>query len=99
MWGYGDDSWRTSYASAGAGGISSDCHTRQCTSRGTKCLRLLAPTALLWDLANALDTSLAKAFGTLLEAPRVEAREAATAFLRLLVQIVRKKLIEGCVWF
>ncbi|KAF8492958.1 Dor1-domain-containing protein [Russula emetica] len=58
-------------------------------------LRLLAPVALLGDLANALDASLAKAFGTLLEAPRVEAREAATAFLRLLVPFVRKGLIEG----
>ncbi|KAI0262642.1 Dor1-like family-domain-containing protein [Russula aff. rugulosa BPL654] len=58
-------------------------------------LRLLAPTALLGDLANALDASLAKAFGTLLEAPRVEARDAATAFLRLLVPFVRKGLIEG----
>jgi hypothetical protein len=58
-------------------------------------LRLLAPVALLGDLANALDASLAKAFGTLLEAPRVEARDAATAFLRLLVPFVRKGLIEG----
>ncbi|KAN0109625.1 Dor1 domain containing protein [Russula decolorans] len=58
-------------------------------------LRLLAPVALLGDLANALDASLAKALGTLLEAPRVEARDAATAFLRLLVPFVRKGLIEG----
>ena len=58
-------------------------------------LRLLAPAALLGDLANALDASLAKAFGTLLEAPRMEARGAATAFLRLLVPFVRKGLIEG----
>ncbi|KAF8494139.1 hypothetical protein F5888DRAFT_1848287 [Russula emetica] len=47
---------------------------------------------LLGDLANVLDASLAKAFGTLLEAPRLEAREAATA---LLVPFVRKGLIEG----
>ena len=33
-------------------------------------LRLLAPAALLRELANALDASLIKAFGTLLEAPR-----------------------------
>jgi len=58
-------------------------------------LRLLAPAALLGDLANALDGSLAKASGTLLSAPRVEARGAATAFLRLLVPFVRKGLIEG----
>ena len=58
-------------------------------------LRLLAPVALLGDLANALDNSLAKALGTLLEAPRVEARDAAAAFLRLLVPFVRKGLIEG----
>ncbi len=57
--------------------------------------RLLAPAALLGDLAKALDTSLAKAFGTLFEAPRVEARGAATAFLRLFVPFVRKGLIEG----
>jgi len=58
-------------------------------------LSLLAPAALLGDLANALDASLAKAFGTLLEAPRVEARGAATAFWKLLVPFVRKGLIEG----
>jgi hypothetical protein len=58
-------------------------------------LRLLAPAALLGDLANVLDASLAKASGTLLEAPRVDARGAATAFLRLLVPFVRKGLIEG----
>ncbi|KAF8468059.1 hypothetical protein DFH94DRAFT_285249 [Russula ochroleuca] len=44
-------------------------------------------------LANALDASPANAFGTLPEAPRVEARGAATAFLRLMVLFVR--LIEG----
>jgi hypothetical protein len=58
-------------------------------------LRLLAPAALLGDLAKALDASLSKAFGTLLEAPRDEARGAAMAFLRLLVPFVRKGLIEG----
>ncbi|KAH9991099.1 Dor1-like family-domain-containing protein [Russula vinacea] len=58
-------------------------------------LRLLAPVALLSDLAKALDVSLSKAFDTLLEAPRDEARGAATAFLRLLVPFVRKGLIEG----
>ena len=58
-------------------------------------LRLLAPAALLGELANALDASLVKAFGTLLEAPRSEARGAATAFLQLLVPFVRKGLIEG----
>ena len=58
-------------------------------------LRLLAPAALLGELANALDASLVKAFGTLLEAPRAEARGAATAFLQLLVPFVRKGLIEG----
>ena len=57
-------------------------------------LRLLAPAALLGDLASALNASLVKAFGTLLEAPR-EAQGAATAFLRVLVPFVRKGLIEG----
>ena len=63
-------------------------------------LRLLAPAALLADLAKVLDTSLSKAFRTLLEAPLDEAREAATAFLRLLVPFVRKGLNpidRGCV--
>ena len=58
-------------------------------------LRLLAPVALLGDLAGALDASLAKAAGTLLEAPREEARGAAKAFVRLLVPFVRRGLIEG----
>ncbi|KAI0290617.1 Dor1-like family-domain-containing protein [Russula brevipes] len=58
-------------------------------------LRLLAPASLLCDLANALDGSLAKAFGTLLEAPREEARGATKAFVRLLVPFVRRGLIEG----
>ncbi len=58
-------------------------------------LRLLAPAALLGDLADALDASLAKAFGMLLEAPRVEVRGAATASWQLLVPFVRKGLIEG----
>jgi hypothetical protein len=58
-------------------------------------LRLLAPAALLGDLTKALDASLSKAFGTLLEGPRDEAQGAATAFLRLLVPFVRKGLIEG----
>jgi len=71
-------------------------------------LRLLAPAALLFDLANALDASLAKALGTLLEAGasrtttttttttvEEEARGAAMAFWRLLVPFVRKGLIEG----
>jgi hypothetical protein len=58
-------------------------------------LRLLAPVALLGDLATALDASLAKAAGTLLEAPREDARGAGKAFVRLLVPFVRKGLIEG----
>lgn len=58
-------------------------------------LRLLAPVALLGDLASALDAALAKAAGTLLEAPREEARGAANAFLRLLMPFVRRGLIEG----
>jgi len=58
-------------------------------------LRLLAPVALLGDLANALDASLARAAGALLEAPREEARGAAKAFVRLLVPFVRRGLIEG----
>jgi hypothetical protein len=58
-------------------------------------LRLLAPVALLVDLASALDASLAKAARTLLEAPREEARGVAKAFLRLLVPFVRRGLIEG----
>ena len=51
--------------------------------------------ALLRELANALDASLIKAFGTLLEAPPAEARGAVTALLQLLVPFVRKGLIEG----
>lgn len=58
-------------------------------------LRLLAPVALLGDLASTLDASLAKAAGTLLEAPREEAQGAAKAFVRLLVPFVRRGLIEG----
>jgi len=58
-------------------------------------LRLLAPVALLGDLASALDAALAEAAGALLEAPREEARGAAKAFLRLLVPFVRRGLIEG----
>ena len=58
-------------------------------------LRLLAPVALVGDLASALDGSLGKAAGTLLEAPREEARGAAKAFVRLLVPFVRRGLIEG----
>jgi hypothetical protein len=58
-------------------------------------LRLLAPVSLLGDLASGLDGSLAKAAGTLLEAPREEARGAAKAFVRLLVPFVRRCLIEG----
>ena len=58
-------------------------------------LRLLAPAALLHDLAHALDAALAKACHTLLEAPREQARGAATAFARDLVPFVRKGLVEG----
>jgi len=58
-------------------------------------LRLLAPVALLGDLTNALDASLAKGCDTLLAAPREEARGAAIAFVRLLVPFVRRGLIEG----
>jgi hypothetical protein len=36
-------------------------------------LRLLAPVALLVDLGNMVDASLAKAFGVLFEAPWMEA--------------------------
>jgi len=60
-----------------------------------KGLRLLAPVALLGDLTNALDASLAKGCDTLLAAPREEARGAAIAFMRLLVPFVRRGLIEG----
>jgi hypothetical protein len=35
-------------------------------------LRLIAPAALLGDLANLIDASLAKAFGVLFEAPWIE---------------------------
>ncbi|KAI9509139.1 Dor1-domain-containing protein [Russula earlei] len=58
-------------------------------------LRLLAPAALLGDLANSLDASLAKAIDRLLDAPRVEATGAARAFVRLLVPFLRRGLIEG----
>ena len=58
-------------------------------------LRLLAPVALLNDLVRALDGSLAQACRTLLDAPREEARDAATAFVQLLVPFVRRGLIEG----
>jgi hypothetical protein len=51
--------------------------------------------SLLGDLASALDGSLAKAAGTLLDAPREEARGAAKAFVRLLVPFVRRGFIEG----
>lgn len=54
-------------------------------------LRLLAPASLLGELANALiDASLVKSFGALLdsEAPRAEARGAATAFLQLPVRLI-----------
>lgn len=44
-------------------------------------LQLLASAALLDELANALDASLVKRFGTLLEA-RAEARRVAT-FLQI----------------
>jgi len=52
-------------------------------------LRLLA---LLSDLTNVLDASLAKGSSTVLEAARVGERGA---FLWLLVPFVRKGLIEG----
>ncbi|KAH9971002.1 Dor1-like family-domain-containing protein [Lactifluus volemus] len=59
-------------------------------------LRLLAPAALLHDLAHALDASLARACRTLLEVPNPEqARGAAKVFARDLVPFVRKGLIEG----
>ncbi|KAH9017017.1 Dor1-like family-domain-containing protein [Lactarius hengduanensis] len=58
-------------------------------------LRLLAPVALLKDLVRALDGALAQACRVLLDAPREEAHEAATAFVRLLVPFVRRGLIEG----
>jgi len=58
-------------------------------------LRLLAPVALLNDLVRTLDGALAQACRTLLDAPREEAREAATAFVQLLVPFVRRGLIEG----
>ncbi|KAH9166703.1 Dor1-domain-containing protein [Lactarius sanguifluus] len=58
-------------------------------------LRLLAPVALLKDLVMALDGALAQACRVLLDAPREEAHEAATAFVRLLVPFVRRGLIEG----
>ena len=60
-----------------------------------KGLRLLAPVALLNDLVHALDGALANACRTLLEAPREEAREAARAFVQLLIPFVRRGLIEG----
>ena len=59
-------------------------------------LRLLAPAALLGDLANALDASLAKAFGTLLEAPRVEARYAAAVFAAV-GAVFEEGIDRGCV--
>jgi hypothetical protein len=94
-WGCGDDSWcahMPPQAPVVYPLIAVLVNALLAASNG---LWLLAPAALLGDLANALDASLAKAFGTLLEAPRVEARGAATAFLRLLVPFVRKGLIEG----
>ena len=51
-------------------------------------LRLLALVALVGDLGSALDGSLTKAAGTLLESPREESRGAAKAFVRLLVPFV-----------
>ena len=51
--------------------------------------------ALVGDLASGPDGSLAKAAGTLFEAPREEARGAAKAFVQLLVPFARRGLIEG----
>jgi hypothetical protein len=45
-------------------------------------LWLLAPVALLDDLASALEVALAKAAGALLEGPLEEARGAGKAFVR-----------------
>ena len=58
-------------------------------------LWLLAPVALLGDLASALDVALAEAAGALLEGPREEARGAGKAFVKLLVPFVKRGLIEG----
>ncbi|KAI0262301.1 Dor1-like family-domain-containing protein, partial [Gloeopeniophorella convolvens] len=58
-------------------------------------LRLLAPAALLHDLARALDAALASAGRALLGVSRDEARGAATAFVRILVPFVRRALVEG----
>ena len=62
---------------------------------GLNGLWLLALLVQLCDLASALDGSLAKAAGTLLEALQGEAQEAAKAFVRLLVPFARRGLIEG----
>ena len=67
---------RAPYASKGAG-LAIPAHALLAVLNG---LWLLALGPLLGDLAIALDTSLAKAFGTLFEAPRVGPRGAATAF-------------------
>jgi conserved oligomeric Golgi complex subunit 8 len=63
-------------------------------------LRLLAPAALLHDLAHALDVALARACRALLEAPAPAQEQqargaAAVVFAHHLVPFVRKGLIEG----
>ncbi len=53
-------------------------------------LRLLAPAALLGDLANRMDSSLAKAFGVLFEAPwKIQDSGVLMVFWGLLVVFVR----------
>ena len=60
-------------------------------------LRLLASVALLGDLANVLDTSLAKSLGIFLEAPRVEARMRRRRFCGCW-WLCEEGIDRGCVW-
>jgi hypothetical protein len=61
------------YVYTGAGRTSPIAILVNAILAGLNGLRLLAPAALLGDLANMIDASLAKAFGVLFEAPWMEA--------------------------
>ena len=73
-WRCGNDRWRAPYASTSDGRTVYPLIAILANGLlvALNSLRLLALAALLGDLTKALDASLAKAFGTLFEAPRVE---------------------------
>ncbi|KAF8468055.1 hypothetical protein DFH94DRAFT_776859 [Russula ochroleuca] len=60
-------------------------------------LQVLPPPAVLSDFVNAIDASLATAFGTLLESPWVEAG-TATAFFAAVGSVREEGIDRGCVW-